>query len=94
VIPMVMWGPERIFDPRTGKLKLRPRTPVTVVAGPPVDLSRWAGATPTREILTEMTEEIMLRLRQMLAEVRGGTPPPLYQPNGRRPSGVEEAGSA
>ena len=39
VVPVVMWGPERIFDPRTSKLRLRPRTPVTVVAGPPIDLS-------------------------------------------------------
>jgi 1-acyl-sn-glycerol-3-phosphate acyltransferase len=85
VIPMAMWGPERIFDPRTAKLRLRPRTPVTVVAGPPVDLSRFADAAPTKEVLTEMTEVIMLRLRDLLAEVRGGTPPPLYQPgNGRR----------
>jgi 1-acyl-sn-glycerol-3-phosphate acyltransferase len=78
VIPIAMWGPERIFDPRTGKLRLRPRTPVTVRAGPPVDLGRWTGATPSREILTEMTDEIMIRLRDMLAEIRGGTPPPLY----------------
>jgi 1-acyl-sn-glycerol-3-phosphate acyltransferase len=84
VIPVVMWGPERIFDPRTARFRPRPRTPVTVVAGPPIDLSRWAGATPSREILTEMTEEIMLRLRDMLAEIRGAPPPPLYLPAARR----------
>lgn len=83
VIPLVMWGPQAIFDPRTAKLKVRFRTPVIVAAGPPVDLSRWAGAEPTREILTEMTEVIMLRLRDMLAELRGEEPPPLYTP-GRR----------
>lgn len=83
VIPVAMWGPEKIFDPRTKKLSLRPRIPVTVVAGPPVDLSRWADATPTRAVLDEMTDAIMLRLRDMLAEVRGSTPPPLWsgQPN-------------
>ncbi|MEO3779158.1 lysophospholipid acyltransferase family protein [Micromonospora sp. B11E3] len=79
VIPVAMWGPERIFDPRTKRLSLRPRIPVTVVAGPPVDLSRWAGAAPTRATLEEMTDAIMLRLRDMLAEIRGGTPPPLWQ---------------
>ncbi|HWH00518.1 MAG TPA: lysophospholipid acyltransferase family protein [Pilimelia sp.] len=78
VVPVAMWGPERIFDPRTGRLRLRPRTPVTVVAGPPMDLGRWAGASPTREMLTEMTDAIMLRLRDMLAEVRGAPPPPLW----------------
>ncbi|GAA2224585.1 lysophospholipid acyltransferase family protein [Micromonospora olivasterospora] len=78
VIPVAMWGPERIFDPRTKRLSLRPRIPVTVVAGPPVDLSRWAGAAPTRATLEEMTDAIMLRLRDLLAEIRGGTPPPLW----------------
>jgi 1-acyl-sn-glycerol-3-phosphate acyltransferase len=80
VIPVVMWGPQRMFDPRTKKFNLRLRIPVTVQAGPPVDLSRWMGATPTKPILDEMTDTIMLRLRDMLAEVRGGTPPPLWSP--------------
>nr|WP_205862120.1 lysophospholipid acyltransferase family protein [Planosporangium thailandense] len=78
VIPVVMEGPQQIFDPRTGKLRLRPRTPVTVVAGPPLDLSEWQGAAPTATVLNEITEAIMLHLRDMLAEVRGATPPPLY----------------
>jgi 1-acyl-sn-glycerol-3-phosphate acyltransferase len=78
VIPIVMWGPERLFDPRTKRVGLRPRTPVTVVAGPPVDLSRWAGAQPTGAVLAAITEEIMLRIRDMLAEIRGAAPPPLY----------------
>jgi hypothetical protein len=50
-----------------------------VAAGPPVDLSRWAGATPTKAVLEEMTDTIMLRLRDLLAEIRGGTPPPLWE---------------
>lgn len=79
VIPVAMWGPEKMFDPRTARFNLRPRIPVTVVAGPPIDLSRWAGATPTRAILEEMTETIMLRLRDLVAEIRGGTPPPLWE---------------
>jgi 1-acyl-sn-glycerol-3-phosphate acyltransferase len=80
VIPIAMWGPERIFDPRTRRIGLRPRTPVTVVAGPLLDLSHWAGATPTTTTLNEITEVIMLHIRDMLAEIRGGTPPPLYTP--------------
>ncbi len=80
VIPIVMWGPERIFDPRTHKLRLRPRTPVTVVADPPLDLSAWTGTEPTTAVLHEMTDEIMLHLRDMLAKIRGGTPPDLWTP--------------
>ena len=44
VIPVAMWGPEQLFDPRTSKLRLRPRTPVTVVAGPPSTCAAWADA--------------------------------------------------
>jgi 1-acyl-sn-glycerol-3-phosphate acyltransferase len=86
VVPMVTWGPERIFDPRTKALRIRPRMPVTVVAGPPVDLSRWTGATPTKAVLHEMTDAIMERLREMLAEVRGVQAPPISGPDGRRPA--------
>jgi 1-acyl-sn-glycerol-3-phosphate acyltransferase len=82
VIPIAMWGPERMFDPRTAKLNLRPRIPVTVVAGPPLDLHRWAGAAPTKQVLDEMTDQIMHRLRDQLAEIRGGTPPPIWSPAG------------
>ena len=43
VIPIASWGAQQIFDPRTRKLRLRPRTPVTVVAGEEIDLSKWRG---------------------------------------------------
>lgn len=91
VIPVVMWGPEKMFDPRTKKLRLKPGTPVTVIAGPPIDLSRWAGAAPTTSTLYEITDHIMLIMRDTLAEIRGGQPPALWTPaTGRR--GVEAEG--
>lgn len=78
VVPVVSWGAQRIFDPRTKKWRLRPRTPVIVVAGPPVDLSRWKDQPPTSPVLIEMTNEIMNRLREMIAEVRGEPAPPVW----------------
>ncbi|MBO4208738.1 lysophospholipid acyltransferase family protein [Micromonospora echinofusca] len=90
VVPLALWGPERMFDPRNNRWDPRPRRPVTVVAGPPVDLSRWAGAAPTKATLDEMTEEIMLSLRDLLAGIRGGTPPPLWaRPERTGPPDVE-----
>jgi 1-acyl-sn-glycerol-3-phosphate acyltransferase len=79
VIPIAQYGMEAIFDPRTSKLRLR-RTKVHVWAGPAVDLSKWAGAEPTGATLTEMTEEIMNTLRVMVGEIRGETPPPIFNP--------------
>jgi 1-acyl-sn-glycerol-3-phosphate acyltransferase len=84
VIPIANWGAERVFDPRTRKLKLRPRMPVAVIAGKPTDLSRWEGEAPTRATLDQMTDAIMLDVRDLLSEIREGTPPPLYDPPARR----------
>jgi 1-acyl-sn-glycerol-3-phosphate acyltransferase len=82
VIPVVTWGPQRLIDPRTRKVRVRPRTPVTVVAGPPIDLSKWRGAEPTAANLHAITDEIMTVLREMLAKVRGEEAPP--QPSAPR----------
>jgi 1-acyl-sn-glycerol-3-phosphate acyltransferase len=75
VVPVVSWGPQLLLDPRTRKVRLRPRTPVTVVAGTPIDLSRWTGAEPTAANLYAITDEIMTVLRDLLAGVRGETAP-------------------
>ncbi len=87
VVPVVMWGPQRLFDPRTHKL--RPlRTDVAVVTGPPLDLSRWEGAVPTPAVLNEITDHIMLALRDLLAPLRPDeTPPPLWTPGRKAAQG-------
>jgi 1-acyl-sn-glycerol-3-phosphate acyltransferase len=91
VVPIAIWGPEQIFDPRTKRLRLRPRTPVTVVAGPPLDLSAWQGSAPTAPVLAEITECIMLQLRDMVAQIRGEQPPPLWPPASRATAGSPTA---
>lgn len=73
VIPVVSWGAQEMFDPRTRRLRLRPRTPVTVVAGPPIDLSAWRDEPPTAATLQKITDVIMERLREMLTEL-GASP--------------------
>ena len=84
VIPVAHWGAQRVFDPRTKKFSLRPRVPITVTAGKPVDLSRWEGEAPTRAVLDQMTDAIMTDVRDLLGEVREAEPPPLFQPPARR----------
>jgi 1-acyl-sn-glycerol-3-phosphate acyltransferase len=99
VVPVVSWGPQAIFDPRTGKLRPRPRTPVTVVAGPPVDLSAYRGAVASAATLYAITETVMNRLRELLAEIRGEPAPPLWmskqpepEPDREPEPGVPEEG--
>lgn len=70
VVPLVIWGPQNVFDPRTRKWQLRRRTPVTAVVGPPVELSKWVGTEPTATSLTAITEQVMAALNDLLAEVR------------------------
>jgi 1-acyl-sn-glycerol-3-phosphate acyltransferase len=71
VVPIVTWGSQRLYDPRTHKMRLVPGTPVTVLAGPPVDLARWADAEATAANLHAITEEIMDDLRELLSQARG-----------------------
>ncbi|WP_279580781.1 hypothetical protein [Fodinicola feengrottensis] len=80
MIPVVQWGAQRIHHPVTGKFRPRWRTPVTVVVGEPIDLSEYADRPVTVELLDELTEKTMLRLREMLAEIRGVPAPtgPLF----------------
>ena len=88
VIPMAHDGSQAVFDPRSKKFSLRPRQPVKVVAGPPVDLSKWVGEAPTRAVLDQMTDVLMTDIRDLLAGLRDEpNPPPLFQPGPRRNPG-------
>lgn len=80
VVPMAMWGPQRLADPRTKRVRPRPRTPVTVVAGPPVDLSAFEGAGADTATLNAITDLVMRRLTELVGEARGETPPSLGSP--------------
>ncbi|GAA2904747.1 1-acyl-sn-glycerol-3-phosphate acyltransferase [Actinoplanes cyaneus] len=90
VVPIANWGAQQVFDPRTNKLKLT-RAHVTVTTGDPIDLSRWAGLEPSRPVLEEMTEKIMLGIRDLLGTIRDGEPPALYVRPARRVTNSEDA---
>lgn len=90
VIPIVQWGAHRFRHPQTKKWRIRPRTRVVVHAGPAIDLSEYMGKPFTGELLKEVTEVIMLRLRADLAAVRG-EPEPVGQLATARPKSVERS---
>ena len=79
VLPMATWGAQQVHDVRTKKISLGRRVPISVAVGKPVDLSRWHGQAPGRAALEQMTEAIQLATRDLLAELRDETPPPIYQ---------------
>jgi 1-acyl-sn-glycerol-3-phosphate acyltransferase len=75
VIPIAQWGPQRILPYGSFRPHLLPRTTVQIVAGPPVDLSAFEGKPLTTQVLREATAAIMKDITDLLAGIRGETPP-------------------
>jgi 1-acyl-sn-glycerol-3-phosphate acyltransferase len=88
VIPVAQWGAHEAMPPyaKEKKFRLFPRKTLIVVAGPPVDLSSFEGADPTAEVLRQITDRIMDAITELLAEVRGETPPAERYVHRRTPS--------
>jgi 1-acyl-sn-glycerol-3-phosphate acyltransferase len=81
VIPVAHWGTQVILPYGSKDLKLFPRKIVRTVAGPPVDLSTWAGSRLTATALREATAAIMADVTALVAELRDETPPAVpYDP--------------
>ncbi|GEN78469.1 lysophospholipid acyltransferase family protein [Actinotalea fermentans] len=76
VVPVAQWGTHRLLA-RYGKLlKPVPRKPVTVVAGPPVDLSDLYDKPLDAATLREATDRVMDAITHLLEEIRGEQAPP------------------
>jgi 1-acyl-sn-glycerol-3-phosphate acyltransferase len=75
VIPIAHWGAERILPYGNFVPRLLPRKTVKIVAGPPVDLSEFAGQPATSQVLRAMTARIMRDVADLLGQLRGETPP-------------------
>jgi 1-acyl-sn-glycerol-3-phosphate acyltransferase len=81
VIPVAHWGTQDILRYGSKDLKLFPRKTVRTVAGPPVDLSRWAGQRLSGTTLREATAAVMADVTDLLVGLRGGEPPAVpYDP--------------
>jgi 1-acyl-sn-glycerol-3-phosphate acyltransferase len=90
VIPVANWGTQDVLPPGASRPRLFPRKRVTVVAGPPVDLSAWLGGPRTRTALDGATTAIMADVTRLVAEIRGETPPAtLFDPS-QRASSLED----
>jgi 1-acyl-sn-glycerol-3-phosphate acyltransferase len=75
VIPVAHWGTYDILPYGSKKVKLFPRKTVRTVAGPPVDLSQWAGQHTSAKALRAATAAIMADITKLVAELRQETPP-------------------
>jgi 1-acyl-sn-glycerol-3-phosphate acyltransferase len=81
VIPIAQWGAQHILPYGTSKPHLFPRKTVRMVAGPPVDLSAYAGQRLGASTLRAATADIMADITALLAGIRQETPPAVpYDP--------------
>jgi 1-acyl-sn-glycerol-3-phosphate acyltransferase len=70
VIPIAQWGVQEQFDLYRKKIKLFPRPRHVMSIGAPIDLSAFRDREPTPAVLREITDVIMRRLRDDVAELR------------------------
>jgi 1-acyl-sn-glycerol-3-phosphate acyltransferase len=75
VIPVAHWGTHDILPYGSKKVRLFPRKTVRTVAGPPVDLSQWAGQQTSARALRAATNAIMTEVTALVAQLRGEEPP-------------------
>jgi 1-acyl-sn-glycerol-3-phosphate acyltransferase len=75
VVPIAHWGAQRILPYGKFVPKFMPRKTVQVTAGPPVDLSEFAGQPLTNALLRAATDKIMTEIAALVGELRGLTPP-------------------
>lgn len=83
LIPVAQWGPQQVI-PRGARFpRLLPRHTMHVAAGPPVDLSRFAGREIDAGVLRDATRLLMTAITGLLAEIRGEAPPDVPMPTWR-----------
>jgi 1-acyl-sn-glycerol-3-phosphate acyltransferase len=75
VYPCASWGPEKVIPPYGKKIKLFPRTKVSVIMGDPVDLSKWQGRAEDPSAVEEATDAIMDEITRLLEIIRGEKAP-------------------
>ena len=75
VIPVAHWGAQDVLPYGSFKPHVLPRRTVHMLAGPPVDLSAFAGQPLTSQTLRAATAVIMADITRLLGELRGAEPP-------------------
>jgi len=83
VVPAVHWGTQEVLDGYHKKFRPLPRTTVTARCGPPVDLSAYRGRPVDATLLREVTDLLMARVRELLADVRHEPAPTEFFRHGR-----------
>jgi 1-acyl-sn-glycerol-3-phosphate acyltransferase len=71
VIPIAQWGSQIVMPTYEKKIKFFPRTPIKILAGEPLDMSKWYGKENDPVALIEATAFVMRAITDLLEELRG-----------------------
>ena len=95
VIPMVHWGTLDVYDHYNKRFRPLPRKDVVVTTGEPVDLSAYRGRPVDATLLREVTDHLMVAVRNLLAEVRGEpAPAEVHRPTRRVEGPVDDSAAS
>ncbi|MDR1392696.1 MAG: 1-acyl-sn-glycerol-3-phosphate acyltransferase [Bifidobacteriaceae bacterium] len=75
LIPVAQWGAQRILPYHSKRPHLWPRSRVELQVGPAIDLTDLTGLPDRAEAARLGTERLMATLTEMVAKLRGQTPP-------------------
>ncbi len=76
VVPMAQWGTHRVYRSYVKKgFTPLPRQDITVVAGPPIDLSAYRNGPVDARAIRDVSYVIMEAVRDLLATLRPEDPP-------------------
>jgi 1-acyl-sn-glycerol-3-phosphate acyltransferase len=75
IYPCASWGPEKVLPPYSKKLRLFPRTKISILMGDPLDLSQWKGRADDQQAIEEAADFIMDRITELLEILRGEKAP-------------------
>ncbi|MDM7831707.1 lysophospholipid acyltransferase family protein [Cellulomonas edaphi] len=90
VVPVAQWGAQDLMGRYSKWLKPVPPKKVTVVAGPPVDLTDLYGRPLDAATLREATERVMDAITELLEGVRGAKAPAVRYDMRKSPSSDKE----
>jgi 1-acyl-sn-glycerol-3-phosphate acyltransferase len=75
VIPVAHWGAQYVLPYGSVRPHVMPRKTVRILAGPPVDLSEFAGQAIDTKTMRAATDKIMADVAALVGKLRGEDPP-------------------
>lgn len=70
IYPCASWGPEKVIPPYRKRIKLFPKTKLSIIVGDPLDLSKWRGHEDDPAAIQEVSDLVMREITKLLEILR------------------------